>query len=261
MNSSRLESLISTAANGGFVTSYPDYKEYRPNYPAALIDFLSEQVSTRDLAWDSGTGNGQAACMLGSHFSEVIATDSDPQQLERSILHPRVSYHVATAENATVVPSNSVDLVTAASALHWFDQKLFGAEVNRTLRNGGVLAFWAPGLLQCEALPKDILATTLLDRIRLYWPRGNNIESNEERYRAYQMPFAELSAPTFELNVQSTLPQLMGYLSSWSAVTAFRRATGNNPLQSLSDAISHIWGDPDCAFNVKFAIVLRAARK
>ncbi len=41
-----------------------DYARYRPDYPDSLFDFLGKAVKHHELAWDGGTGNGQAAVGL-----------------------------------------------------------------------------------------------------------------------------------------------------------------------------------------------------
>lgn len=37
------------------------YSEIRPNYPPELFQFIASKTPVRDLAWDVGAGNGQAA--------------------------------------------------------------------------------------------------------------------------------------------------------------------------------------------------------
>ena len=107
----------------------PDYspyaKEYaqsRLRYPAELFKYLASLVDRRDLAWDCATGNGQAVLELVKHFDRVIATDISTEQIKQATLHPQVEYRVARSEQSGLV-ENSVDLVTVASAIHWFKKK------------------------------------------------------------------------------------------------------------------------------------------
>ena len=53
-----------------------DYATFRPHYPAEIFQYLGTVVPSRKLAWDCGTGNGQAAAGLASVFGRVIATDA-----------------------------------------------------------------------------------------------------------------------------------------------------------------------------------------
>ena len=66
------------------------YAEYRPDYPAALFDFIASLALTKKLAWDCATGNGQAAVGLAEHFARVIATDASAEQISHARPHPRI---------------------------------------------------------------------------------------------------------------------------------------------------------------------------
>src|SRR4029079_3133162 len=96
------------------------YAAHRPHYPAALFERAASLPAARRLAWDCGTGNGQAARGIAPHFAHVIATDASATQLSHATPHPKVEYRVAKAEASGLDPG-SIDLVTVAAALHWFD--------------------------------------------------------------------------------------------------------------------------------------------
>src|SRR5262245_23396623 len=49
-----------------------DYAKFRPRYPQELFDYLGSIAPGRHLAWDCGTGSGQAAVGLASVFNHVI---------------------------------------------------------------------------------------------------------------------------------------------------------------------------------------------
>ena len=71
---------------------------------------------------------------------------------------PNITYHQCYAEDmGNFVAPASIDLATAAEALHWFDLNNFYPEMRRVLRPGGTLAAWGYGLLRflpttCEKL-------------------------------------------------------------------------------------------------------------
>lgn len=52
------------------------YAAFRPAHPGELFAWLASVVLRRDLAWDTATGNGQAALGLAEHFERVVATDN-----------------------------------------------------------------------------------------------------------------------------------------------------------------------------------------
>jgi ubiquinone/menaquinone biosynthesis C-methylase UbiE len=73
---------------------------------------------------------------------QVLATDGNEQQLQHATQAPNVTYQHGDAHSIPLQDS-SVDLVTAASALHWFDLPRFYREVRRVLKPHGCLAAWA----------------------------------------------------------------------------------------------------------------------
>src|SRR5690606_15217418 len=109
------------------------YSRFRPDYPAALFDFLAANSPGRDLAWDVGTGSGQAVPPLRERFAAVVATDASCEQLALASPVEGVAYRNEHAES-TSLPDAAVDLVTVAAAVHWFDLDRFYAEVRRVLR-------------------------------------------------------------------------------------------------------------------------------
>jgi hypothetical protein len=48
------------------------YAQYRPRYPAELFAYLAGIAPGHELAWDAGTGNGQAALGLAAHFAWFV---------------------------------------------------------------------------------------------------------------------------------------------------------------------------------------------
>jgi ubiquinone/menaquinone biosynthesis C-methylase UbiE len=94
-----------------------DYAKFRPRYPQQLFQYLRSIAPSRELAWDCGTGNGQAAVGLSSVFGRVIATDASEKQIANAQSHERVEYRIAPAENSGI-GSETIDLITVAQALH-----------------------------------------------------------------------------------------------------------------------------------------------
>ena len=109
-----------------------DYAQYRPRYPGALFDYLAKTTPAQKRAWDCACGSGQATLDLAERFEAVIATDASAKQIAAARPHPRVTYAVGRAEDSGL-EDNSVDLITVAQSLHWFDLNLFYGEVRRVL--------------------------------------------------------------------------------------------------------------------------------
>ncbi|WP_204141691.1 class I SAM-dependent methyltransferase [Halomicronema sp. CCY15110] len=233
-----------------------DYAQYRPHYPAELFTWLGQQCAARDRVWDCATGNGQAAIALAEHFTQVIATDGSAAQLRQAPPHARITYRVALAA-ASGIEGHSLDLVTVGQAIHWFSLAAFYAEVQRVLKPNGCLAIWGYGRPQIavpalEALLQTYYGETLDD----FWtPERRLVETG---YATLDFPFAELTAPAYTLRVAWTLPELMGYLFTWSATQRFIATHGVNPLAALAAQMAPHW--PGDRVPMTWPITLRFGR-
>src|SRR5690606_27280143 len=79
-----------------------EYAVYRPGYPDALFQFLASIAPQRELAWDVGTGSGQAARSLARFFRRVYATDASAEQIARSLPGEQVDFRVERAEDVSL---------------------------------------------------------------------------------------------------------------------------------------------------------------
>lgn len=254
-------SVSSTAFKDHFSGNSADYAAYRPAYPAKLFAWLAKQAPGRNLAWDCATGSGQAALGLAPHFRTVVATDASADQIAQARLHAGVSYAVAPAETSGLAPS-SVDLVTVAQAAHWFDLPAFHAEVRRVLRPGGLVALWCYERLRIEPGLDEAIEVFYGQRLGPYWPpERRHVEAG---YRDLDFPYQELPAPAFAMEARWTLDQLMGYFATWSAVKAYRRDLGQDPLPVLRERLASIWLASGVSLatakNIKWPLSLRFGR-
>lgn len=124
-----------------FTTVARESANFRPGYPPERFAWLARVSPSRDAVWDAGCGSGQASVALAGYFSVVHATNVAAEQIAAAKPHPRVRYSVEPAE-ASRLPDRSVDLVTVAQALHWFDVEAFHIEAWRVSRPGAVVAAW-----------------------------------------------------------------------------------------------------------------------
>ena len=209
------------------------------------------------LALDCGTGNGQAARDLARYFHKVIATDPSPQQIANALPTRKVKYKVAPAE-ASRLRAHTVDLVTVAQALHWFDHDRFYAEVRRITVPGGILAAWCYGSCHAGSDIEGLLTEFQEETVGPFWHPGRRWV--DEGYRTIPFPFEEISTPTFELRVSWLPRQLQEYLSSWSAVAAYRRERGEDPVAPLMKRLAKFWGPSDAAREVTWPLGLRVGR-
>ena len=230
-----------------------DYAKFRPRYPQEMFEYLSSIAPSRKLAWDCGTGNGQAAVGLAAVFDHVIATDASEKQIANAQKYDRVEYRVAPAESSTL-ESDTIDLLLVAQALHWFELDRFYAEARRVLKPGGVLAATAYNLLQISPGIDQVVNRYYYEIVGPFWPAERALVEN---FTELPFPFPEKNPPSFQMNANWTMEELLGYLRSWSATQGFMAARGENPLKQIMGDLRIIWGNPARRRRVTWPLILR----
>ncbi|MGB7873516.1 MAG: class I SAM-dependent methyltransferase [Anaerolineales bacterium] len=226
-----------------FSSQAKEYARHRPVYPEAMFNYLASLAPSKELAWDCGTGNGQAAMALAKNFRRVIATDASAAQINNAFPHERVEYLVEPAEKTTNV-SNSVDLITVGTAVHWFDFDAFYQEVQRVSKPGGILAVWTYYFPVIEPEIDSWLKRFYWETLNGYWPE--RIHYLEERYKTLPFPFEEIEPPKFEMKATWELGNLIGFLGSWSAVKKLIDTQGDTTFEEPIKELERLWGDnPD----------------
>jgi SAM-dependent methyltransferase len=90
---------------------------------------------------DVGCGTGQSSIALASIADRVIAIDPSQEMLNLAPPRPNVLYRLGLAEQLDFA-AGEFDLVSASSALHWFDQDRFYAQCRRVLAPAGLLVVY-----------------------------------------------------------------------------------------------------------------------
>lgn len=221
-----------------FSAASEQYSRYRPDYPDELFTFLSSITPGRDLAWDYATGSGQAARGLAKYFHKVIATDASERQIENAIRHEKISYQVAPAYK-TAIGAESIDLITVAQALHWFEFDRFYKEARRVLKQNGIIAVWTYNLLTISPEVDKIIQFFYADVVGEFWPPERKFVENG--YQNIEFPFHRLPSPSFQMSAKWKVEQLIGYLATWSAVKRYRDRKGNNPIELIEKQLIRSW--------------------
>lgn len=234
------------------------YADQRPHYPNVLYDWLASSTQAHDLCWDCATGNGQAAVALASRYASVIASDASRQMIDAAQSHERVRYIVCAAESVPEIADSSVDLVTVAQAIHWFDLDRFYREVSRALKPGGLIAVWAYALSHVTDEIDAVTRRLYHEILGGYW--APNVELVDRRYSDLPFPFEEIEAPAFHMDVSWTLAGFLDYHKTWSAAQDYLRATGVDAVDFVAPELVKLWGDPAKARTVSWKLILRAGR-
>lgn len=233
------------------------YAAHRPTYPAAVVDYLADAARGRDVVWDAGCGSGQLSTLLAARFARVIATDPSAEQIAQARPHAGVEYRQSSAEASGLEPA-SVDVATAAQAAHWFDLPRYYAEVRRVVRPGGLVALLAYGVVHVEHELMGVVDRFYWQTLAGFWPQERRIV--EDGYRSLPFPFPEVATPPFAITATWSLPELLGYVRTWSAVQAIERAQGGEAYSGFAHALATAWGDADRRRPVRWDLAVRLGR-
>jgi SAM-dependent methyltransferase len=234
-----------------------DYAKFRPSYPQELFNYLAAIAPNRQIAWDCGTGNGQAAIGLASVFDRVIATDASEKQIANAEPNECVEYRIAPAENSGI-ETEAVELIMVAQALHWFELDRFYSEACRVLKPDGVLAASAYNLLHIEPAIDEVVNRYYYQVVGSFWPPERKLV---EQFADIPFPFHKIDPPKFELTADWNLNHLVGYLRTWSSTQRLIAATGSDPLEKISAELRIAWGSPEQTRKAVWPLTLRVDTK
>ncbi|WP_245662651.1 class I SAM-dependent methyltransferase [Nocardia vermiculata] len=242
------------AASNWFDRGGRAYARFRPEYPPHLSTFLASSAPTTDLAVDVGCGNGQLTTQLAPHFGTTLGIDPSADQIANTQHHERVRYLQAPAENLPV-PDHSASLITAAQAAHWFDRPAFYSEVRRIAVPGAVIALISYGVMRPEPLLAQRFDHFYHTEIGPYWPPERALV--DTGYAEIDFPFEEFPAPPMQIEKTWTLNEMLGYVSTWSAVRRAEQAGDTAALHAFATDMTELWGDPTSLRQVSWPVVMR----
>jgi SAM-dependent methyltransferase len=145
-----------------------NYINYRPHYPIDIIKFLTENgmLDIHSVVADIGSGTGISCEPFLENGNVVIGVEPNTEMreaAERLLAKYEKFRSVSGSAEATGLEKESVDLVVAGQAFHWFDAVKSRVEFERILKPGGSCALiWndrrtesTPFLAEYEKLLQD----------------------------------------------------------------------------------------------------------
>lgn len=118
------------------------YAKGRPGYPKAAIEAIFSLAPSGTVFADIGAGTGKFTVKLAEHGYSVFAVEpnADMRRQLAITLAPFQNVKIMDGiSEATTLPDHSVDIITVAHALHWFNLKAFRSECRRVVRPGGLV--------------------------------------------------------------------------------------------------------------------------
>jgi len=144
-------------ATSRFSDRVENYVRYRPGYPAEVLRVLRDEcrLSVGDVVADIASGTGIWSRMLLENGNRVFGVEPNAEMRqagERLLAEFDRFISLPGAAEATTLPDESVDFVTAAQAAHWFDRERARREFVRILKPGGWLVLlWNERLTDATA--------------------------------------------------------------------------------------------------------------
>jgi SAM-dependent methyltransferase len=170
------------------------YAISRPRGHAALLELLPHHLGPElpvARALDVGCGTGNSTVALLPYARTVTGIDPSSFMLAQAGRAPGVDYRKGHAE-ALPFARAEFDLVTVASAYHWFDQDAFLAEAARVLRPGGWLLLYKAG--STGGMPDDPAFGRWWDEtFRVRYPRVARNQDPLDAARAAEFGFTEIA--------------------------------------------------------------------
>jgi SAM-dependent methyltransferase len=151
-----------------------------------------------------------------------------------------------------------MDLVTVASAVHWFDLNVFYRELGRVLRPGGVIAVWTYHVAHADAICGELLWTFYQDVVRPYFSPGARLV--DERYAGIRLPGTSIEAGEFWMDADWNCNQLLTFVRSWSGTQKYIERHGNDPTDFLRHDLTRLFPKEDVKQRIRWPIYLKLSR-
>ncbi|MFC1974823.1 class I SAM-dependent methyltransferase [Chloroflexota bacterium] len=128
-----------------YSTKAEKYAKYRWDYAPQAIEIVFDvaQISDESAVADIGAGTGILAKHFGGRVKHIFAVEInlEMRQMATKALAQYPSFRsIDGRAEATTLPDDSVDLITVAQAIHWFEPESTKLEFCRILKPAGWLA-------------------------------------------------------------------------------------------------------------------------
>lgn len=164
------------------------YAQGRPGYPKAVIDTITELAPSGAVFADIGAGTGKFTVELAKRGYDVYAVEPNAdmrEQLALTLAPYSNAKIIDGTDEATTLPNHSVDILTVAHALHWFNLDRFRQECRRVVKpDGFVIAIYnlTPGgeMINISKITVDAFFTNPMT-----WEYPNPMDYTRDNWLAY----------------------------------------------------------------------------
>jgi len=127
-----------------FSSTVEDYRRYRPDYPAALFDWIAKEC---DLPYgarvlDVGCGTGISSRQLAARGWEVVGLDPNADMLAAAEAEPRPGLRYVQGDAEDPPALGRFDAIVGGQSFHWLDLDRALPRLAAMLDGERVVAFW-----------------------------------------------------------------------------------------------------------------------
>jgi SAM-dependent methyltransferase len=128
-----------------FSNRVENYVKYRPGYPKEILQLFRDEMGLNksSVVADIGSGTGISARLFLENGNTVFGVEPNAamRAAAEELLREFPGFRsIDGTSDSTGLDDDSVDIVIAAQAFHWFDPESSRAEFRRILRKGGYIA-------------------------------------------------------------------------------------------------------------------------
>ena len=166
-----------------------------------------------------------------------------------------------------MAPPGTVDLVTVAQAIHWFDLQIFYKQVKLVLKKpNGVIAIWCYDVPRVTANVDNVFEELFKVKLRPYWDSG--LEIWEDSYRSLDFPFEAVEATEegtgvieFVTEKEMDLEDYLMYVKSISAYQTAKEKGAEIPWEEYDERLKNAWFEDGCCVKIaRYPILLRIGK-
>lgn len=210
-----------------------NYSKYCPTYPEELatkiVSFANRNgIPGKTMAVDLGCGSGQSTFQLCSYFNQTVGIDISKAQIEcaqkraSTLLYEKVRFvHCPASE--LPFRNASVDLINCGAAWHWLDPSAVFPEINRVLKENGIVAVFGYGIPRvCHKQCEEYLCFYFTNN--MFWhetQHGNMKTILDSLYRNVKLPYSLLERYDYVKKSTTTLEWIQGFIRSTGAYEAY----------------------------------------
>ena len=172
-----------------FSNRVTDYLRYRPGYPPALLDLLRAEcgLCPDQRIADIGSGTGLLSKLFLDNGHRVFGVEPNEEMRaagEQFLRDYQGFSSINGSAEATTLPPQAVDFITAGQAFHWFNAELAGREFRRILKPAGwVVVVWQDRRMEDTPFAADY--EDLLERFAVDYKRVKDAYPEKEKIRTF----------------------------------------------------------------------------